>query len=604
MCGFAALFATGRAGDTDLLAAIDQDLFHRGPDAGSKLVESDWALVFRRLAILDPVPSSDQPMTDASGRYSIVFNGEIYNYQELRSQLAKEGCIFRTRGDTEVFLQGFIYWGESIFTRLEGMFSAVIVDRAAERAYAVRDPLGIKPLYRTISGSGVALSSEIHPLCRLIGARPDVKALGELLSFRFAGGRLSNFEGIEKVPGGTLLEIDLLTGVVKEQRYLDPLTSIRPDFQMTESEAVEMAEEGLLQSLRQHLQSDVGYTLQLSGGVDSSLISAMAARESGRRLTSFSVRLSDPVYDEGVWRKEVVQRYNLDHHEVELSAHDFANALPKAIEAMEGPSPHFGCVMLMLLCERIREDGKVVLTGEGADEFFGGYDRYRIWKQLRKTGVVANLVPTSLWGLLARYEGYRRYAGRDAAVWSSCYHDFSAMNRLFPGLDFNAGAREVAARDFSDFRSRMLAADQTIYLESLLLRQDKMAMASSVEARVPFCHMPLARVLNTIPHNIRIPGGETKPLLKKIADKYLPTNVVHRRKVGLTLPLNQWLADSRGLGRYLELLEAPDCRLAEYGDRTALRRVVSDFRADRSAGLPSLPILINVELWLRSLSKY
>ena len=603
MCGCAALIATGRAGDPGLLAAIGQDLFHRGPDAGAHLTESDWALVFRRLSILDLTSSSDQPMTDASGRYSIVFNGEIYNYQELRSQLEKEGCVFRTRGDTEVFLQGFIQWGEPIFARLEGMFAAVIIDRASGRAYAARDPLGIKPLYRTVTGTGIVLGSETRPLRRLVGTRPDTGALGELLSFRFAGGRRSNFEGVEKVPGGTLLEIDLESGRVRERRYLDPLNTIKPERNMTEADALALAEEALLRSLRHHLQSDVGYTLQLSGGVDSSLISALAAHESGRRLASFAVRLSDPEHDEGKWRAAVVQRYDLDHHEVEFSAHEFAEAIPKAIAAMEGPTPHFGCVMLMLLCERIREHGKVVLTGEGADEFFGGYDRYRIWKQLRRAGIIGNLVPTPLWRLLRRYEGYQRYAGRDAAVWSSCYHDFAAMNRLFPELDFSAGARDEAASRFPDFRSRMLAADQTVYLESLLLRQDKMAMASSVEARVPFCHMPLARVLNTIPHHIRIPGGDTKPLLKRIAERYLPAEVIHRRKVGLTLPLNKWLSDPTGLGRYLELLEASDCRLATYGSRGELRRVVEKFRAGHWDGLPSLPVLVNVELWLRSLSE-
>lgn len=602
MCGFAALFQPGLVADPARLAAIEDDLFHRGPDAGASLAEPGWALVFRRLAIIDPSAASDQPMTDATGRYSIVFNGEIYNFRDLRARLAEEGIIFRTQGDTEVLLQGFIRWGEAVFERLEGMFAAVIVDRVARRAIAARDPFGIKPLYRTTAPGLVAFASEMRPLRRLVGTRPDPKALGELLAFRFAGGRLSNLEGIEKVPGGTLLEIGLDDGWVRERRYLDVLDTLHPDESLTEADALEMAEDALLRSLRQHLESDVGYTLQLSGGVDSSLISALAARESGRRLTSFAVRLGDPRHDEGPWRRAVVERYGLDHHEVELSDRAFADALPRAVAAMEGPSPHFGCVMLMLLCETIRHHGKVVLTGEGADEMFGGYHRYQIWRQLRRTGTIASLVPAPAWSLLSRYEGYRRYAGRDAAVWSSCYHDFLAMRRLFPGLGFHAGARDKAAGRFGDFRSRMLAADQAVYLESLLMRQDKMAMAASVEARVPFTHLPLARVVNRLPHRLRVPGGDSKPLLKRIAEKYLPHEVIHRRKVGLTLPLEQWLTDADGLGRYLDLLEAPDCRLADFGDRAALRRVVAEFRAGRRAGLPSLPILVNVELWLRSLS--
>lgn len=604
MCGFAAFFQPGNQFSPDLLAGVGRDLFHRGPDAGAVVAESGVALVFRRLAIIDPSQASDQPMTDATGRFTIVFNGEIYNYRDLRRDLQAEGVTFATNGDTEVLLQGFIAWGERIFERLEGMFATVIVDRQARRAVVARDPFGIKPLYRLTQGSLTALASEMRPLLRLTEARPDPLALGELLSFRFAGGRRSNLQGIEKVPGGTLLRIDLHSGHVEERRYLDVLDTHRPDDRMTEADALELAEAALLKSVRQHLESDVGYTLQLSGGVDSSLISALAARESGRRLTSFAVSLgSDHPLDEGRWRNAVIERYGFEHHDVFMGEQEFADGLPEAIAAMEGPSAHFGCVMLMLLCRRIRQSGKVVLTGEGADEMFGGYQRYELWRQLRRMGALASLVPAAAWPLLRRYDGVRRYAGRDAAIYSSCYHNIDAMAALFPGLVPAHGSRAAIPANMSDFRSRMLASDQTVYLESLLMRQDKMAMSASVEARVPFTHLPLARVVNTIPHRLRVPGGQTKPLLKRIAEKYLPAEVIHRRKVGLTLPIDAWLANSQGLGRYLDLLDAADCRLAAYGDHKAIRRAVSAFR-DGKGGGSSLALLINVELWLRSLATH
>lgn len=602
MCGFAALFHAGLTHDPVLLDRISRDLLHRGPDSGDILSEPGFALVFRRLAIIDPQAASDQPMSDPGGRYTIVFNGEIYNYRQLRQELSASGVQFLTHSDTEVILQGYMQWGEAVFNRLEGMFALVIVDRHARTALAARDPLGIKPLYMHAHAGGVAFASEMRPLTRLSGAVPDPRALTELLLFRFAAGRLSNLQNIEKLPGGCLIKISLTDGTRQEGRYCDPLATLRPE-PMDFAEAVERSEGAILSSLRQHLESDVGYTLQLSGGIDSSLISALAARESGRRLHSFGVHLGDIPEDEGRWRKLVVERYDLDHHEVLLSGMDFADTLPDAVRAMEGPTPHFGCVMLMLLCRRISDFGKVVLTGEGADEMFGGYQRYEIWHRLRLMGCIARLVPGFVWPALRRYDGIRRYAGRDPAIYAACYHDIDAMTALFPALREDAGARIAAAVRFSDFRSRMLAVDQSTYLESLLMRQDKMAMATSVEARVPFAHYPLAAVVNRIPHELRIPGGTTKPILKSIAEKYLPAELVHRRKVGLNLPLQDWLRNPRGLGRYLELLTEPGCRLATYGDGQAIRRAVEAFRRDAGSQGPSLPILVSTELWLRSLEQ-
>lgn len=214
---------------------------------------------------------------------------------------------------------------------------------------------------------------------------------------------------------------------------------------------------------------------------------------------------------------------------------------------------------------------------------------------------MARCVPAPLWPFLQRYREIQRYAGRDPAIYAAVHHDFLALHRLFPDLVPRPGARESASARFADFRSRMFAADQTAYLESLLMRQDKMAMAASVEARVPFTHLPLARVVNRFPHRVRAPGGETKPLLKKIAGRYLPQEILHRRKIGLNLPLDEWAADPKGLGRYVDLLVEPDSRLAEFADRKEFTAAIDAFRRGCRVGVPPIPHLINLELWLRSL---
>ena len=604
MCGFVALFEGGRNFPPALLEAMESDLLHRGPDSGGIVKEPGAAMVFRRLAILDPEAQADQPMTDVTGRCTLVFNGEIYNYRALRASLEQAGHTLRTDGDTEVILEGYLAWGDAVVDRLEGMFAFVLFDRAENKVVAARDPFGIKPLYVMRRSGLTAFASEMRPFARLARLEPDPTALAELITFRFSAGRLSNLAGIEKLPGGTVATLSLADDHLSERRFADPLDSFAPDPSMTRGEATERAETALRASVIDHLQSDVGYSVQLSGGVDSSLVAALAAKASDTPVTSFGVKLEDDRYDEGPYRRQVVDHVSLRHHEIRLSADDFAAALPRAVTYMEGPVPHYGCVMLMLLCDRIRETSKVVLTGEGADEMFGGYMRYALWRSLRRKGRLARWVPNALWPHLQRYREIERYAGRDPAIFGAVYHDFLALHQLFPDLVPKPGAREQAGARFDDFRSRMFAADQTAYLESLLMRQDKMAMAASVEARVPFTHLPLAKIVNQIPHDLRAPGGDTKPILKSIAERYLPTDIIHRRKVGLNLPLDQWAADPKGLGRYLDLIVASDSRLAAYTDRKRLAAVVEDFRQGHTGaanGQPPIPHLINLELWLRSI---
>lgn len=601
MCGFVALSEPGRLFDESLVAGMESDLHHRGPDSGGTVVEPGVALAFRRLAILDPAAGSDQPMTDPSGRRTIVFNGEIYNYRRLRTELEAAGTRFRTSGDTEVALAAYTAWGTDCFARFEGMFAIVIVDRDSEELIAARDPFGIKPLYLARRGRLTSLASEMRPLARLFPVAVDPTALSELLVFRFAAGRLSNLAGIESLPGGSCMVQSLRTGEHRTHRFCDPIDSIRPDHGIDPDSAVEQARAAVIASVRDHLASDVGYTVQLSGGVDSSLVSAIARRETEGSIASFGVHIPGYDQDEAPYRRQAVERIGLEHSEITLDGHAFADALPRAVRHMEGPVPHYGCVMLMLLCDSIRARSKVVLTGEGADELFGGYKRYDIWRDLATKGRLARLVPGWMWPVLQRWREIQRYSGRDPAIFGAVYHDFMALNRLFPDLVPAPGVREAAAARFSDFRDRMFAVDQTAYLPSLLMRQDKMAMAASVEARVPFTHMPLARVVNAFPAAVRAPGGETKPILKTVAEEFLPHDLIHRRKVGLALPLNQWLEDPAGLGRYLDHLTQPDSRLAAFTEPARLRDIVERFRRGERDRLPPLAHLVNLELWLRSL---
>jgi asparagine synthase (glutamine-hydrolysing) len=600
MCGIAALIEPGRRFAAPLLAAVERDLHHRGPDSGGILAEPGVALVHRRLAILDPTARADQPMSDPSGRFAITYNGELYNYRELRAALAAEGVEFRTDGDTEALLLGYARWGEAVLDRLEGMYAFALLDRARQVVVAARDPFGIKPLYLLRHGQTLMLASEMRPMRSICRLEPDPEALPELLTYGWAAGRLSNLRRIERVPGGTVLTIGIGDGRVQSRRFADPLDTLQPDPTMTPAAAETQAREALFASIRAHLASDVGYAVQLSGGVDSSLVAAVAQRSAERRLTTFGLNIVGYRHDERPYRELLARHYGFEHHEVPVTGSDFAAAFDKAVEHIEGPSPHLGCILLMLLCSEIRKVSKVALTGEGGDEFFGGYLRYGTWRKTRWQERLGRLLPARYWPQRPPFAGIRRLAGTDAAAISGVYGDFQSLHRLFPELVPKPGLREAVSRRFRAFVDRLLAVDQSSYLESLLMRQDKVSMAVSVETRVPFVHWPLARTLNRIPHAIRVPGGETKPLLKRIAAPLLPAELLHRRKIGLWLPLEEWLRDDAGLAAYVDALTDQAAPIGGYAGRANVRRAVEAFRARRPGSAWIVMRLVNLDRWLRS----
>jgi asparagine synthase (glutamine-hydrolysing) len=598
MCGFACLIDPARIFDPSLISAIDQDLYHRGPDSGGTAIEAGFALIFRRLAIMDPETIADQPMSDPSGRVTLVFNGEIYNFLSLKFDLEQKGHVFRTKGDTEVILEGYLEWGLEVFNKLEGMYTIGLIDRKEAVFYGARDPLGIKPLYVARSGTLTAISSEVGPLTRLVGAEVDNAAIPELLTFGWAAGRTSNYKGIDRLPGGTCIRVDLTSGHYSEHRFCDPLDTLRHDDHTTALDA----QQAVIQSLDTHLMSDVGFAMQLSGGVDSSLLTALAASKSDTLLSTFAVKVSDAAYDEGPYRAPIIQKYNLDHTEHRLDGEEFANDLPKAIQAMEGPVPHGGCVGLFGLCREIQKSHKVVLTGEGADEMFGGYMRYAIGGKLRAQEWVDQRIPNSLplpsvWP----FKSIQRLRNLDRAVYASVYGDLDQLSGLFPDLvPAPPGFRESVSARFTEFRDRLFAVDQTSYLESLLVRQDKMSMAHSVEARVPFVHMPLLRCVNSLSNSIRAPGGMTKPVLKQLAEKYLDRNLVHRRKNGLLLPYQKWVKETSSLGRFVDLLEDNNARIRTYANTKKLNYRLESLRSGKIENPSEIFGLINLELWLRS----
>lgn len=597
MCGFVSLFQPDRRFDQNLLAAMGEDIKHRGPDAGGFLSENGFASVFRRLAIIDPSSRSDQPMTDDA--VSILFNGEIYNYLDLKENLIQCGASFSTSSDTEVILKGYKVWGPEVFHKLEGMFAIAIIDRNVGAAFIVRDPLGIKPLYLHKNGDLTVIASEVTPILRTCEPEPDVNALRELMTFGWASGTLSNYKNIKLIPRGHLLKLSLSSGDLVETTYCDALLTLKNKSNVNK----DVIKETLDNSIRSHTISDVGYSLQLSGGVDSSYLASVCAQMSDAKLSSFSLTFEGKQFDESLYQQMVVDMYDLDHHRYNFSSRDYADELPHAIKHMEGPTPHGGCVGLKMLSKHISETSKVVLTGEGADEMFGGYERYQKWRHLVLKQMLGKLLPLSYMPDRWPFLGMKRLSGLDAAVYASVYFDFHSMWKMFPELIPLPGTREKISAEFSDFVSRMTAVDQSSYLESLLIRQDKMSMAHSVEVRVPFTHMPLLRVVNNVKNSAKLKGGITKPILKNIAAQKLPHDLVYRRKIGLIMPYNEWYSDPKGAGKYMDLLMDGQCKLRNYADERNLNQFVDSVVNKKPFDGGMARKLIETEMWLQTIKR-
>jgi asparagine synthase (glutamine-hydrolysing) len=524
-------------------------------------------------------------MTDPTGRFHLVFNGEIYNHKELRALLQSHGVSFRTVGDTEVLLQGLIRLGPQFLDRLEGMYAFVFWDEVQRSAIIARDPFGIKPLY-TASLDGVTFfASEPAPLREIVPYSINPEAIADLLTFRHLPSGLSPFSSIRELHGG-----HALVGSPSNFRTLcfaDPLALLEDHSNEHYSATQEEVEDALRSSIVAHLDGDVPVGLQLSGGVDSSFVAAVSSSYPGGPRHSFGVQIVGSGHDEGVYREAVVKHCTLSHEEIPFNSHSFADLYIDTITKLDMPSAHYGCVALSLFFREVQSKFKVILTGEGADEMFGGYSRYVRCGEFEPVSAGATNAP-----------------GEDSVIFASAYIKPSRLKGIFPSLPFTFEKRRQIASRFADVRRQMMALDHEAYLSSLLMRQDRLSMAYGVEARVPFIHWPLAKTLSRVPLNDRMPASETKGYLKTIASKYLPHNVIHRRKNGLVLPIEDWLLDDRGLGRYLTTITDSACQLGRYTDHARLKALVERFRQDKVKSDGSILMrTLNVELWLRSLSQ-
>lgn len=622
MCGIAGFVTPDNYSSSPaVLARMTAAIAHRGPDDTGFLLAAPAFLGQRRLSIVD-LSGGHQPAYNEDGNLAIVYNGEVFNHADIRPELEALGHVYTTHCDTETILHAWEQWGPASLERFRGMFSFAIWDRRAGRLIAARDRLGIKPFYYYWDGRLFAFASEIKSLLAHpdISAAPDESQLGEHLAFGYTSGEETMFKGIRKLlPGHRLSLSGAGTGVprLSVEQYWD-VPDEPPDESLDEREWAQAVRAGLEETVRLRLMADVPLGAFLSGGVDSSAITAVMQRMVPGRVRTFSVGYREQQFSELGWARQVAQSLDTEHREVVIGRDDFFSALPLLIYQEDEPITWPSSVPLYFVSRLASADVKVVLTGEGSDEIFGGYERYR-WSRLNlRAARYYNFVPAPLRRMVAGFlssspllrADLRRklshtFLAREATIQSTLLDNFlsafspSEQDRLLlvaPSDIYGHYLRYWNARPNRSLLSRMLYADQKTYLPQLLTKQDRMSMAASIESRVPLLDHHFLALAMRIPDRFKIRGAEQKYIFKKAVEDLLPKEIVYRRKMGFPTPLKQWLREPAA-APLLDSLAARRSFLSAYVKPEAVISLVASHRSGAVDATDRLWRLLNLELW-------
>jgi asparagine synthase (glutamine-hydrolysing) len=626
MCGIAGVVSSEGLGPDDrVLAERMRDvLAHRGPDGFGLHTDPHAALGHRRLSIVD-LAGGHQPLSNEDATIWVTYNGEIYNHADVRAVLESAGHRYRTRSDTETIVHAYEQWGNDCVHHFRGMFAFALWDAPKRRLLLARDRLGVKPLYWARAGHRLLFGSEIKAILEsgLVKARPNPAVLTEVLATRSTAGSDTLFEGIYKLqPGHVLVFAD---GDVRIDQYWDvPLDGPDPELaRLGEPELVDRFRSLLQESVRLRLMADVPLGMFLSGGIDSSAIAALMAREVDRPVETFSVAFADRAFSELEYAREVADSIGAHHHEVVIDDNHFFGALPRLIWHEDEPIAHPSSVPLHFVSELARQHVKVVLTGEGSDELLAGYGKYpRALINWNAGGVYERLVPAAvraglastvvpmLPGTAGRYarRSFLAMARKPAPM---LLDNFAGMpqhlqrellhSSVINGRDPYAPSLEFFARAGSagSLLPRLLYMDVKTYLVELLMKQDQMSMSASIESRVPFLDHRLVEFAARLPNRLKLNGFTTKRILREAVRGILPQRILERRKMGFPVPFSGWVRGAwNGIARDVLL----DRRTRERGliNPPAVEALLAAHRSGARAGGDAIWALLNLELWYRT----
>lgn len=620
MCGIAGFVTTepGRGSEAALRAMTDV-MAHRGPDGEGHWHDDRAFLGHRRLSIID-LAAGGQPMSNESEGLWITFNGEIFNHADLRPDLEKAGLTYRTRCDTETILHAYSQYGESCVERFRGMFAFAIWNRRERRLFAARDRLGIKPFYYFHDGQNFVFGSEIKALLEhpAVDAKFDETMLAEHLAFGYSSDDRTLFRNIKKLPPGHTLSFDA-EGRVSIRQYWDVPAASGP--QRSEKEWIEECRARFELSVEQRLMSDVPLGMFLSGGVDSGSVAAVMKRLTDSPVKTFSVGYAEREYSELHYAADVAKAIGTEHREISISSSDFFGALPSMIWHEDEPVVWPSSVSLHFVSKLAAEDVKVVLTGEGADELFAGYGRYRFYQMNDRLAGPYGYVPgflragirkfvegSSLLGADLRRKLGHTVLGRKASF-ESLYLDnfFSAFSDAEQRalLKDPARAQDPVYDSFlahwraSEGRTtlgRLLYSDIKTYLVELCMKQDQMSMSASLESRVPFLDHSFVEFAATVPDSLKLNGKVGKYIFKKVAEDLIPHDILYRKKMGFPTPLKRWLRED-AVREVETILRKPDSLVSEYVDRDALDALLARQRSGAVDATDRLWRLLNLQIW-------
>lgn len=545
---------------------------HRGQDDCGFYVDDKIAIGHTRLSILDLSKNGAQPFFNDGRTAVLSYNGEIYNYLEINKILRKKHEL-RSNCDTETLFYSYLDKGLDCLNMLKGMFAFSLYDKAKNKVILAVDRFSIKPLYFLDTQDWLAWSSEVKALLFLPGFKAELAEndLPEYFLFRQVSGERTLFKNIQRVLPAQVIDFDLNTQKLTKSFY----------WQLEEKNFAglnykEVLKEKLENSVREHLLSDVPVGVQLSGGVDSSLVTALASRHK-KDLNTFSVGLENNNWNEFKYSRMVAEEYQTIHHEIIFTEDEFVRSLPKLTYFHDEPISHSHSVPMYFLAEKAKKEVTVLLSGEGADEVFFGYKRY------------LDLFTT-------------KPKGRDI-LFSNAYGEKELIKKILligmennPAFDYREQVLEVGGN--WDWTNQVSYYDLQTYLPPLLLRQDKMGMAATLENRVPFLDHELVEFGFSLPESLKINSRDNKLLLKEIASEFLPRELIHRRKCGFAQPIGDWLKNNKGLGVYLKMFEDKDFR-REFLNYQIIDKVITEHLSGKKEHTETLWTLINLELWLR-----
>lgn len=620
MCGIAGYnIASGVVDVTSINRMIDT-FPYRGPDGeGVKIfLGQNTALGHRRLSIIDTSDLGAQPMANHDGRYWIVFNGEIYNYREIRHALEAEGFCFRSHSDTEVLINAYTHWGDGCLERLNGMFAFAIWDQQDKILFAARDRLGEKPFYYQHNTKGFIFASEIKAILAVDFSPPeaDPSLIDAYMTFGYVPGENTLFKGIKRLlPGHYLVLRDNQLSI---HRYWDFQFTSRIDSDLGADEA--RLDELLSDSINMRLRSDVPLGVFLSGGLDSSAVVAMLSPGASKGLKTFSVAYDfGPEFNETPYAREVATQYQTDHHEIIITPKDFIDFIPNYVLHMDEPVTEAAAISLYYVSRLAREHVVVALSGEGADEIFAGYDfyRYNLRMEQARSMLGGNLLRglAEVGKMAVRSRKLRKYLDMISQPLETRYRGISSYEKTIKDALYRPEFRAVAKNGNSEVNtfiealftkskdwdplSRMLYFDTKTWLvDDLLIKADRMSMATSIELRVPFLDHRLVDYASTVPSRFKLHKTCGKFLLRKIMEDRLPTSVLQRKKMGFPTPL-EFMFRGPLLPYAQELLLSSSAKIANYFSQSRIEATLNDHKSGRVDNHREIWQLIVLEEWHR-----